>query len=109
MSKRTPAAKSTPEKDGCCGSDCCSGGGCCGVPATGCCEVVAVVGVDGRGQMVLPKAVRQQMGIRADDKLAVVLWKKGDTPCCLALMKVDELAESVRRTYGPLIGEIARS
>ncbi|MCI4350791.1 MAG: AbrB/MazE/SpoVT family DNA-binding domain-containing protein [Thermoplasmata archaeon] len=108
-----PKAKSAAKKLGatesgaCCGEDCCGGGiSCCGMPAVGCCEVEAVVGVDGRGQMVLPKEIREKAGIKPDDKLAVVTWKKGDEVCCLTLLKVDSLAEAIRTAYGPMLTEI---
>ena len=38
----------------------------------GCCRVEALVTVDDRGQMVLPKELRERAGIKAGDKLAVV-------------------------------------
>ena len=78
------------------------------MPAPGCCQVEAVVGVDARGQMVLPKTLREMAGIGPDDKLAVVAWKREGKVCCLSLLKVDELAEAVRTTYGPMLGEIVR-
>jgi antitoxin PrlF len=78
------------------------------MPAAGSCTVEAVVSVDARGQMVLPKAVRDGFHVRADDKLAVVVWNRGTQPCCLTLMKVDELADAVRKTYGPILHEILR-
>ncbi|HUI38151.1 MAG TPA: HgcAB-associated protein [Thermoplasmata archaeon] len=68
----------------------------------------AIVGVDGRGQMVLPKELREQLGIRANDKLAVVSWKRDDRVCCLTLLKADELADAVRVTYGPLLNDMVR-
>ena len=93
----------------CCGADCCGqGAGCCGMPPTGCCQVAAVVAVDARGQMVLPKELRSQAGIGPDDKLAVVSWKKGEELCCLMLVKVDALAEAVRTAYGPMLSQILR-
>ena len=109
-SKRaTPKARPVTTVD-CCGDDCCGAeSSCCGLPAAGCCQVEAVVGVDGRGQMVLPKELREKVGIKADDKLAVVAWKKGDEVCCLTLLKVDSLAEAIRSAYGPMLSEIVRA
>ena len=96
--------------------ECCGGAGCCGTVAVktagvgpGGCEVEAVVSVDARGQMVLPKELRQKAGIGPDTKLAVVAWRQGETLCCLTLHKVDELAETVRKTFGPMLTEILRS
>ena len=47
----------------------------CGPPAegaTGCCSVEAVVSIDERGQMILPKEIRDKAGIKAGDKLAIM-------------------------------------
>jgi AbrB family looped-hinge helix DNA binding protein len=69
-----------------------------------CCRVEALVGVDERGQMVLPKEVRERAGIRAGDKLAVVMWEKEGEVCCLVLMKADKLNSPVRDLIGPAPG-----
>lgn len=42
----------------------------------GCCKVESVVSVDHRGQMVLPKEIRDRAKIRAGDKLAIIGWRK---------------------------------
>jgi AbrB family looped-hinge helix DNA binding protein len=60
-----------------------------------------MVGVDERGQMVLPKDVREKAGIRAGDKLAVVMWEREGEVCCLVLMKADKLDTTVRDILGP--------
>ena len=40
----------------------------CGIAvASGCCKLEAVVAVDERGQIVLPKDLRERAGIRAGD------------------------------------------
>jgi antitoxin PrlF len=109
MPRNRSRGASVPKGERCCGPDCCgSGASCCGLPAPDCCEVDAVVSVDGRGQMVLPKEVREKFGLSADARLAVVSWKRGSEPCCLTLLKADELGEAVRRAYGPLLHEIVR-
>jgi bifunctional DNA-binding transcriptional regulator/antitoxin component of YhaV-PrlF toxin-antitoxin module len=59
--------------------------------------------------MVLPKEIRSQAGIRPDDKLAVVVWKRDEAACCLMLVKVDSLAEAIRTAYGPMLSELIRS
>jgi len=71
-----------------------------------CCQVEAVVSVDGRGQMVLPKELRKKAGIKAGDKLAVVAMKKGGEVCCLSLIKVDAMEEMVKNFLGPVIKDI---
>lgn len=65
--------------------------------------------VDERGQMVLPKEVRTRFGLTAGAKLAVVAWTGKSESCCLMLLKVDELADTVRKAYGPVLREILRS
>ena len=42
----------------------------------GCCKVESVVSMDERGQMVLPKEIRDKARIRAGDKLALLTWEK---------------------------------
>ncbi len=105
---KTRSTKRAQEND-CCGSDCCGGeAGCCSLPMAGCCEVDAVVTVDARGQMVLPKEVREKAGIKAGAKLAVVSWKSGNEVCCVSLVPAGDLADAVRKTYGPLLREITK-
>ncbi len=75
--------------------------------AAGCCAVEAVVTVDARGQIVLPKELRSKAGIESGDKLAVVSMVSGQRVCCLSLMKVEELAGTVREILGPVARELA--
>ena len=74
-----------------------------------CCKIMAVITVDERGQMVLPKAVRDMLGIKPGDKLAAVAMGSDSKKCCLSLMKVDELEEGVRSKLEPVLDEIARN
>ena len=74
---------------------------------TGCCGVEAIVTVDARGQLVLPKDLRARAGIKAGDKLAVVTMQQGDQVCCLSLMRVDALSGMVRQVLGPVMKQLA--
>jgi antitoxin PrlF len=67
-------------------------------PASGCEEyrVESIVTVDERGQMVLPKDIREKAGIKPGDKLALVTLEKNGKVCCIHLMKADELAGKAR-------------
>jgi AbrB family looped-hinge helix DNA binding protein len=78
------------------------------LPQTGvaCCGVEAIVSVDERGQMVLPKELRERAGIRAGDKLALVSWQQSGAVCCLALIKVDDLAAMVKAMLGPIVKQV---
>jgi len=72
----------------------------------GCCAIEALITVDERGQMVLPKDVREAAGIRPGDKLALIAWKKNGAVCCMSLMKADDLRGMVRGKLGPLMKDL---
>jgi antitoxin PrlF len=74
-----------------------------------CCQVAALVSVDERGQMILPKDIRERAGIRAGDKLALVAWEQDGAICCLSLIKVGELAGLVREKLGPMLADLAKN
>jgi len=83
--------------------------GTCRVPSgneMGCCRVEAVVSVDDRGQMVLPKEIRDRAGIQAGDKLAIVGLERDSEVCCISLIKVEKLTEMVKSMLGPIMKEV---
>ena len=71
-----------------------------------CCKVEALVSVDERGQMVLPKELRDRANIRAGDKLAVASWEKDGKICCISLIKAEEFTEMVKGILGPVMKDI---
>jgi antitoxin PrlF len=71
-----------------------------------CCRVESIISIDERGQMVLPKELRDKANIRAGDKLAVVSWDKGGEICCIYLIKTEYLAERVKDFLGPMMKEV---
>ena len=73
-----------------------------------CCRVEALVSVDERGQMVLPKEIRKRANIRGGDKLAITSLEKEGKVCCILLTKAEELADMVRATLGPVAEEILK-
>ncbi len=78
-----------------------------GEPGAGaCCKVESLVSIDERGQMVLPKDIREKAGIQAGDKLALISWQKDGEVCCISLIKVEGLTEMVRDRLGPVAKEI---
>ncbi len=81
---------------------------CCspGESTTSCCKVEAIISIDERGQMVLPKELRDKVNIRAGDKLAVVSMQKDNKSCCLTMIKADELADMVKGMLGPVMEEV---
>jgi antitoxin PrlF len=70
-----------------------------------CCKVESVISIDERGQMVLPKEIRERANIRSGDKLAVVSWGHGGGMTCLALIKVEDLNKMVQEMLGPVLKE----
>ena len=79
--------------------------GCCTPEAkeTSCCKIESLITVDDRGQMVLPKELRDRAGIRAGDKLTLISWQKDGELCCFTLIKAEALAERVREFLGPVL------
>jgi AbrB family looped-hinge helix DNA binding protein len=72
----------------------------------GCCKIDALVTIDGRGQLVLPKELREKAGINAGDKLAVISWEREGEVCCLTLMRADDFSGSVKTMLGPIMREV---
>ena len=72
----------------------------------GCCKVESIISIDERGQMVLPKVLRDKANVKAGDKLAAVSWDKGGEICCIYLIKAEYLAERVRDFLGPMMNDV---
>jgi antitoxin PrlF len=81
---------------------CCTGAG----KSAGCCRVESLISVDERGQMVLPKELRDKANIKAGDKLALISWEKDGDICCLTLIKADNLADRVKEFLGPVMSDM---
>jgi len=79
---------------------CCDPGG----KSMGCCNVEGFVSVDERGQMVLPKDIREKAQIGAGEKLAVVTCQTGDKVQVIALIKADNFGEMMKDFLGPMMG-----
>ena len=81
---------------------------CCSPADTrvGCCKVEAVISIDERGQMVLPKEIREKANIRPGDKLALISWERDGEVCCVSLIKAEELMGMVKDVLGPMMKEM---
>ena len=81
---------------------------CCGPEGMdmSCCKVESVVSVDDRGQMVLPKEIRERANIRTGDKLALISMEKGGRVCCIAMIKAGEFEDMVKNFLGPMMKEM---
>jgi antitoxin PrlF len=74
-----------------------------------CCRVESLISVDERGQMVLPKDLREKAKIKPGDKLAVISWEKDGATCCFTLIKADSLAGGIRDFLGPMMQDLSRN
>ena len=82
---------------------------CCAPGGFGSGKVESLVSVDERGQMVLPKELRDKAGIRGGDKLAVITWEKEGKVCCLSLIKAEEFSGMIKGLLGPLMGDVLKN
>ena len=73
-----------------------------------CCKVDSVVTVDERGQMVLPKEIREKAGIKAGEKLAVITWGSDDKAFCISLVKAEDIEGMVKDLLGPMMKDIIK-
>jgi AbrB family looped-hinge helix DNA binding protein len=73
---------------------------------SGCCKVESIISIDERGQMILPKEIRDKANIEPLDKLAVVSFEKKGKVQCICLIKVENLTEMVKGLLGPIMKEL---
>jgi antitoxin PrlF len=73
---------------------------CCGDDT---CRIDAVITMDQKGQIVLPKDLREKAKIKPNEKLAVVACEKNGEVCCIMLVKADRLVGAVTKALGPLL------
>jgi len=76
--------------------------------SSSCCRVECVTKIDDRGQMVLPKEIRERASIQSGDKLAVVSMEKDGKVCCISLIRVEDLEGKVKDLLGPVMKEILK-
>lgn len=78
---------------------------CCDGPLGGF-KVEAILSIDERGQMVLPKDFRVRHKIEGGEKLALIGFENEGELCCMCLIKTDALAGLVREHLGPMVSEL---
>jgi antitoxin PrlF len=71
-----------------------------------CCKINAVVTVDAKGQIVLPKDLRERANIKPNDKLAIIGVERSDAVCCIVMIKAEALGDTVKCMLGPLFNEV---
>jgi AbrB family looped-hinge helix DNA binding protein len=71
-----------------------------------CCRIDAIISVDAKGQIVLPKELREKAKIKPNDKLAVIGFQKDSEICCIVMLKVDALENTVKNLLGPVFKNV---
>lgn len=70
-----------------------------------CCKIEAIVTVDAKGQIVLPKDLREKAKLAPNDKLAVIGCECSGEICCLIIVKTATLGNQVKQALGPILQE----
>ena len=71
-----------------------------------CCKIDAIVTVDAKGQIVLPKEIREKAKIKPNDKLAVINFQHGSEVSCIVMLKTDALENTVKDLLGPVFKNV---
>lgn len=72
------------------------------------CRIDAVVTMDAKGQIVLPKDLRGKANIKPSDKIALVACEKDGEVCCIMMIKADRLVGAVTKALGPLLKAVTK-
>ena len=72
------------------------------------CRIDAVVTMDAKGQIVLPKDLREKANFKPNDKIAVVACEKDGEVCCITLLKAERLVGALTKTLGPLLKGVTK-
>jgi antitoxin PrlF len=79
---------------------------CAPASSTGGCRVEAILAIDERGQMVIPKEVREMAQVRPGDRLALVSCRREGEVCCLMLIHNDKLTDMVKTVLSPVMKDL---
>jgi AbrB family looped-hinge helix DNA binding protein len=71
-----------------------------------CCKVDAVVTIDSRGQLVLPKNVREKAKLKPNDKLAVMSFERNGEIYCIIMVKAEKLGNTIKSFLSPMLKEV---
>lgn len=70
-----------------------------------CCKVEAVVTMDAKGQIVLPKDLREKAKLESGDKLAIAALEREGKVCCFVMVRVEVLGGTVKNMLGTMFQE----
>ncbi|MFH0748520.1 MAG: HgcAB-associated protein [Candidatus Bathyarchaeota archaeon] len=66
-------------------------------------RIDAVITIDAKGQIVLPKDIREKANLRPNDKIAVVTCEQDNEVCCIMMVKAERLTGAVSQTLTSLL------
>ncbi len=73
-----------------------------------CCKIDAIANVDSKGQIVLPKDIREKMRLKPNDKLALVGFERDNEICCVVMIKAEKLGNTVSKMLGPMLKDVLK-
>jgi len=68
-----------------------------------CCKIDAVVSIDAKGQIVLPKDLRERAKLKPNDKLALIGFERNGGLCCIVMVKSEALGSTVKKALGLIL------
>ncbi len=71
-------------------------------------RIDAVISMDAKGQIVLPKDLREKANFRPNDKIAVVACEKDGEVCCIMMLKAEKLVGAVTKTLSPMLKGVTK-
>lgn len=72
------------------------------------CTIEAILSLDDRGQIVIPKDVRENTGIKPGEKLALISLTNEEEVCCLVLIRTGHLSGLVKDALSPLVDSLKK-
>jgi antitoxin PrlF len=64
--------------------------------------------MDAKGQIVLPKDLREKASLKPNDKLAVVACEKNGKVCCIMMVKAEQFRNALSETLGPMLKDVIK-
>jgi antitoxin PrlF len=68
-----------------------------------CCKIDAIVSMDAKGQIVLPKDLRERACFEPNEKLALIGFEHDGDLCCILMVKAETLGSTVKKALEPML------
>ena len=72
------------------------------------CRIDAVISMDVKGQIILPKDLREKANLKPNEKIAVVACEKDGEVCCIMMLKAEKLQSAITKALGPLLKSVTK-